>query len=525
VEGNEELALSAREHFEALWREGDPWQTDTSAFEQAKYAREFELLSGRRYGRALEIGCGSGSFTRLLTAIADEVTAIDIADSAIERAREAVRGCANVTLEATDVMTLDLQSRPKWDLITLGDTVSSICWSHPFVQVASLAAGLFTATAPGGCLLVADACGGVPGVEHRPWVVRTFRDLFVNVGFRLEREELFEDLKDGVRIQVLMSVFHKPAEDAEELEQDLWRKHPPLAPARVATAGLAPDRIHALWESVTRGEVPWEEYERQRARLLGEYAGAWKEALLLDGYSDLTSSLLGELARYLGDDEAAVRQRCRQAVATVRDSWKTTVRPESRTSVEAFYDESELYLYDLIWWHTLNDDDSPLGYVLALDFARRHGCRTYLDFGCGVASGGILFARNGFEVTNADISTSLLRFSEWRLRTRGLSPDLIDLKERELPEGRFDLVTAMDTFEHLTDPVDAVERLWRSLKPGGFLFARLNTKKNDDDHPQHIVRDFAPTLARARSLGLVEVWRDDWVWGHQIFQRPPARSG
>src|SRR5450759_2528252 len=36
-------------------------------------------------------------------------------------------------------------------------------------------------------------------------------------------------------------------------------------------------------------------------------------------------------------------------------------------------------------------------------------------------------------------------------------------------------------------------------------------------HPQHIITDFAPTLARMRELWLVEVWRDGWLWGHQIF--------
>jgi SAM-dependent methyltransferase len=216
------VALSAREHFERLWRKGDPWQTDSSAFEQAKYDRELELLAGRRYRRALEIGCGSGQFTRLLATIADEVVAIDIAESAIGRAREATAGLNNVDLRVADAVELDLAADGRWDLVTLGDTISSICWSRTFVEVACFAASLFIATAPDGRVLIADACGGIDGPEHRPWTVRTFTDLFLNVGYQLETAEVFENMKDDVEIRVSMSLLHKHAATAEQQEWDLW---------------------------------------------------------------------------------------------------------------------------------------------------------------------------------------------------------------------------------------------------------------------------------------------------------------
>jgi hypothetical protein len=63
-----------------------------------------------------------------------------------------------------------------------------------------------------------------------------------------------------------------------------------------------------------------------------------------------------------------------------------------------------------------------------------------------------------------------------------------------------------------------VEKLWTALKPGGFLYARISAE-SDEDRPQHIVQDFEPTFARMRALGLVEIWRDEWLWGHQVFQK------
>ena len=205
-------------------------------------------------------------------------------------------------------------------------------------------------------------------------------------------------------------------------------------------------------------------------------------------------------------------------MATLKQEWQATVTSDERQSIERFYDESRTTMYELMWWHSLRDDASPLAYVTALHFAQQQGCRRYLDFGAGVGSGGILFARHGFDVTLADISSTLLQFTSWRLGRRGLPAAHVDLKTTPLTPHAVDFVTAMDVFEHLVDPVSTVEQLSGALKPGGLLFARLAAEP-DVDRPQHIVRDFEPTFERLRSLGFTEVWRDAWLWGHQVFQK------
>jgi mycofactocin glycosyltransferase len=282
---------------------------------------------------------------------------------------------------------------------------------------------------------------------------------------------------------------------------------------------LLPDQLKDFWQTVERHVHTTEEYTQTYDRLLAEYRQTWERALLLDGHQDLSESLLAELGRYTQcEDMAEVRRRCEQAVASLKREWEDTVRPADRRSIERFYDQSQAILYELMGWHTLSDDVSPLAYVLALRFAQQRGCRSYLDFGSGVGSGGILFACHGLQVTLADISSALLRFSAWRLGIRKLSAQYIDLKLSGLPSQAFDVITAMDVFEHLSDPVEAVEKLWEALKPGGFLYARISAEP-DEDRPQHIVQDFEPTFERMRALGFVEVWRDEWLWGHQVFQK------
>jgi SAM-dependent methyltransferase len=173
----------------------------------------------------------------------------------------------------------------------------------------------------------------------------------------------------------------------------------------------------------------------------------------------------------------------------------------------------------LMWWHTLAEDNSPLAYVAALEYASLAGCKRYLDFGSGVGSGALLFRQHGFDVTLSDISSTMLSFSEYRFRQRGLPAHFLNLKQSCLPEATYDVVTAMDVFEHLVDPVGAVESLNRCLKPGGYVYGRLSAEEQED-RPQHIVLDFRPVFARFASLGFKEVFRDDWLWGHQVFQKP-----
>jgi len=42
-----------------------------------------------------------------------------------------------------------------------------------------------------------------------PYITRTYRDLFLNVGYRLEREEIFPGTKNGVDYEILISLFTK----------------------------------------------------------------------------------------------------------------------------------------------------------------------------------------------------------------------------------------------------------------------------------------------------------------------------
>jgi 2-polyprenyl-3-methyl-5-hydroxy-6-metoxy-1,4-benzoquinol methylase len=282
---------------------------------------------------------------------------------------------------------------------------------------------------------------------------------------------------------------------------------------------LLSDQLKTLWQSVEANELLREEFDRNHEHGLAAYRKLWSDALILEGHKNLQQSLLHELSLYMKCENLTdIELRCRRAVENLANEWRDKVDSSDRISVENFYNETEEEIYELIWWHTLTDDLSPLAYVTALQFAQRKGCRSCLDFGAGVGSGSLLFVKDGLTVGLADISSPLLGFSQWRFQLRRLPGDFFDLKKSDLPSESFDMVTAMDVFEHLADPLNAVEKLSDVLKPGGFLFGRFSAEPNED-RPMHVVEDFGPTLNCLRELGFIEVWQDDWLWGHQVFQK------
>ncbi len=215
----EVIHQKAQAFFEDLWKRGDFWELEGSEFEHAKYARQLALVERRRYTRVLEIGCGAGCFTRQLAPLADRVIALDIAPTAIARARDAECEPGNVEFRVANVMESDLESEGLWDLIVMSETIYYLGWLHSFFDVACLAARLFGATKPGGWLLTANSFGGGEDYLLHPFVIRTYRDLFVNVGYQVEAEEIFCGNKNGADLEVLISLFVKSTEEARRSSQ------------------------------------------------------------------------------------------------------------------------------------------------------------------------------------------------------------------------------------------------------------------------------------------------------------------
>ncbi len=226
----------------------------------------------------------------------------------------------------------------------------------------------------------------------------------------------------------------------------------------------------------------------------------WRRALLLPGETDLLASGVKELADYFGITPEEAERRAREGVHRTRDAWNAVPR-QTREEIEGFYNTSQDYIFELVYWHATLSEAETLANVAALEVAERLGARRYLDFGGGVGANLLLFAAAGIEVADADISDTLLAFARWRLERRGVSASFFDLKTESIPSGHFDLLTAMDVLEHVSDPVATLGSALPALTPRGLAIVALGFGF-DTDHPMHIVHSPRKFLSGVRALGL-----------------------
>jgi 2-polyprenyl-3-methyl-5-hydroxy-6-metoxy-1,4-benzoquinol methylase len=200
----------ASQFFENLWSRGDPWALESSPYEDHRYRRLLDILADQHYPKVLEIGCGAGVFTRRLATRATSICAIDVSQTAINRARAIpLTSGAAIDYRVADVMQYDVAADAPFDLIVMTETIYYLGWLHSFFDVGWLAHQLFTATREGGHLLLSNTLSAAADYLMRPWLIRTYHDLFANTGFHLEMENVYADHKDDTEFEVLTSLFCK----------------------------------------------------------------------------------------------------------------------------------------------------------------------------------------------------------------------------------------------------------------------------------------------------------------------------
>ena len=239
--------------------------------------------------------------------------------------------------------------------------------------------------------------------------------------------------------------------------------------------------------------------------MIEKHVSTWHQALLLPGETDLVESGIRELAEYFGISLPEARHACESSLEDSKREWDVAER-RTPEQVVAFYRHTRSYLFEHIWWHA-TDVETNSSNAAILDYATARGAGEYLDFGSGVGSNAILFAKHGYHVVLADVSLTMLDFARWRLERRGIKAEYIDLNLQPLPRGRFDLVTAVDVCEHLVDPGAELKRLGRALAPRGALIFNYRAGI-DEDRPMHILATATPVLRSIRRNGLREAGGD-----------------
>lgn len=146
---------------QAEWQEelyllgDDPWNFERSPYEQGKYQHTLDVLTadGARYERALEVGCSIGVFTEMLAPHCDELVAIDISATAVQRTKARLEGQPHVRAER---MALPHETPGgTFDLVVCSD----VLYYFEGEGLANVVDTLTGMTRPGGVLVVLSWLG------------------------------------------------------------------------------------------------------------------------------------------------------------------------------------------------------------------------------------------------------------------------------------------------------------------------------------------------------------------------------
>ncbi|TIO51070.1 MAG: glycosyltransferase [Mesorhizobium sp.] len=146
----------------------DPWNYG-SPYEQEKYERQLQILPAGPIGRALELACAEGHFTRQLAPRVGHLTATDISNVAVERARARCSDQPNVDFGVLDFSADTLPGG--MDLIVCSEV---LYYLDDLAELRRIAKKLVEALAPGGSLISAHAFVLRDNVERTGFDWNTF---------------------------------------------------------------------------------------------------------------------------------------------------------------------------------------------------------------------------------------------------------------------------------------------------------------------------------------------------------------
>ena len=181
------------EVFDRLYaRDRDPWDFETSPYEQGKYADTLAQLGDRRFASALELGCSIGVLSQKLAARCDRLLSLDLAEAALERARLRCAGFEQVRFQRATLPRDWPEGR--FDLILISEMLYFL--SPP--DIAQLAARSLEAAMPGCVILLVNWTGPTDTPTTGDEAAALFREAcgdlvaeapLLRQGYRLDRLE------------------------------------------------------------------------------------------------------------------------------------------------------------------------------------------------------------------------------------------------------------------------------------------------------------------------------------------------
>jgi len=176
--------LSLRDKMDLLFTANpDPWRFETSAYEKEKYERTLGILPHREFRSILEVGCAEGVFTKRLAPYGRRITALDISEVALGRARERCCDLPSVEFKVFDLLNDGFQE--EYDLICASEVLYFL---DDLDRIRTARDKLLGALCPGGNVLLchmrlkkeeSDGSGRTPLSGHPTLGAASIHRLFI----------------------------------------------------------------------------------------------------------------------------------------------------------------------------------------------------------------------------------------------------------------------------------------------------------------------------------------------------------
>lgn len=248
----------------------------------------------------------------------------------------------------------------------------------------------------------------------------------------------------------------------------------------------------------------------------------WRESLALPGFDDPLMSALAELSAYYHIPIDEVRMRCENWEQESIEEWERANR-DTPDGLLDFYRTTESWTFDTVWYHAKQCSGEQFPESVAIAHALR-GMRPghMLDLGAGPGSTALFFHRLGWQVSLADISSSMQAFAKWRFAQRAIPATFCDTSRDNLPLDTFDLITAIDVVAHIPNWERELVRIHAALKRGGLFIFNVDARSKARETQWHLYQFHYPILRPMRRAGFR---RESGIEFFYVYRKDGRRTG
>ncbi len=165
--------------------------------------------------------------------------------------------------------------------------------------------------------------------------------------------------------------------------------------------------------------------------------------------------------------------------------------------VLSYYEHTPHYLYELSYWEASRDKQA--WFEVLARACRRYRLQRVMDFGGGVGGLALYLRSRGIACEYLDVAGQTFDYAAWRFTRRRLAVPMHDILNGH-PVGPFDAVFAWDVLEHLFDLDEALERIRRALRPGGWLISKSTFAPEAGGHHEGIHLEKHACYSNVRKL-------------------------